>query len=129
MKNWNLRCSNVCQQISTRSVKNLSASVPYIDTDKLIQINPKFPHVFGLHMTHKTDVPLQPVVSFHGAFGYKLSKFLAKLAQLVGSFSKAHINSSATFIDKSKSVNLRDSKMLSFDVFSLFTKVPIDTVF
>ena len=46
----------------------------------------------------------------------------------VGSFSDAHVKNSCDFIDKVKGMNFRNGRMISFDVNSLFTKVPINDV-
>ena len=112
-----------------RKVREILAGVKDIDATSFLQINPKLPHIYGLPKTHKANIPLRPIVSYCGSFGYKLSKFLAnKLSPLVGSISKSHIKNSSDFIEKLKSLSLNNGKMVSFDVDSLFTKVPLDDV-
>ena len=112
-----------------KKVKDLLKNVPTIDPSKFLQINPKLPYMYGLPKTHKENIPLRPIISQCGSFSYKLSKFLAnKLTPVVGTISNSHIQNSSDFINKIKSCNLTSGKMLSFDVDSLFTNVPIDDV-
>ena len=112
-----------------RIVKELLKDVPNIDAKRFLQVNPKLPHIYGLPKTHKPGIPLRPIVSYCGSLSYKLSKFLAdKLSPLVGNFSDSHTKNTSDFIDKIKSLDLSHGKMVSFDVDSLFTKVPLQDV-
>lgn len=79
---------------------------------------------YGLH---KEDIPLQPIVSAIGSPTYKLAKELARiLAPLAGNTS-SFVNNSTEFVNKVCSIELEEDDILvSFDVVSLFTKVPID---
>jgi hypothetical protein len=79
---------------------------------------------------HKEGVPLRPTVSNIGAPTYQLSKYLAGLlSQLTGNLTH-HIKISLQCIQILESVRLQpDDLMGSFDVVSLFTKVPFtDTI-
>jgi hypothetical protein len=59
---------------------------------------------------------------------YKLSKWLVKLlSPFVGTFSESHILNSLDFINKIKFPSY-PFKLVSFDVTSLFTNVPVDEV-
>ena len=59
---------------------------------------------------------------------YKLSKWLVKiLTPLVGTISDSHVKNSVDFVNKLLHTNVNYGfKMVSFDVVSLFTKVPVD---
>ena len=84
------------------------------------------PYIYGLPKIHKPDVPLRPIVSFCTSPTYQLSKFLARLlSPLVGN-STSYVKNSAEFQSFISSERLNSDEILvSFDVVSLFTKVPI----
>jgi len=85
------------------------------------------PRIYGLPKIHKPTVPLRPIVSCIGSFAYNLSKHLAEiLSPLTGSTEHAIPNSSgfAEFIAE-QTIGPQES-MVSFDVVSLFTNVPIE---
>lgn len=65
-----------------------------------------------------------------GSVSYKLSKWLAKLlSPFVGTISNSFILNSVDLVNKLKSLHINyDYKLVSFDVKSLFTNVPIDDV-
>ena len=112
-----------------KTVRDKLKNIPGLDLNSFIQINPKLPYIYGLPKTHKNGIPLRPIISHSGSFSYKLAKYLAeKLSPLVGSFSSAHIKNSCDFINKIRNMNFSNGKMMSFDVDSLFTKVPINDV-
>ena len=71
-------------------------------------------------------VPLRPIVSNIGGPTYKLAKHLTSLlAPLVGR-NEHHIQNSLDCIQKLRDIQLKDAEILvSFDVESLFTKVPL----
>ena len=81
--------------------------------------------LYGMAKVYKPDIPLKPVVSMINTPEYKLAKFLDRLI-------KPHIpdrfllHSTEHFIDSLKDVpySKKDS-MVSFDVVSLFTNVPL----
>ena len=89
---------------------------------------------FGLAKVHKltenncnvSELPLRPVISNIGTATYQVAKYLAKeLAPLTK--SEFCIDSSKDFIGKMKSKSIEsDYVMVSFDVVSLFTSVPLD---
>jgi hypothetical protein len=84
------------------------------------------PRLYGLPKIHKEGVPLRPIVSNIGAPTYQLSKDLAGLlSQLTGN-SAHHVRNSFQFVQILESLRVRpDDVMVSFDVVSLFTNVPI----
>ena len=89
---------------------------------------PSLPYMYGLPKIHKPGNPRRPIVSSSGSITYNLSKWLASLlSPLLGRISGSHLVNSEDFIKKVKSVKLDNKIMLSFDVDSLFTNVPIDT--
>ena len=84
------------------------------------------PRVYGLPKVHKEGVPLRPIVSFVSSPTYQLSKYLCTLlSPLVGNSDATVMNSSefASFV--CGEVVEDDEVFVSFDVVSLFTRVPI----
>ena len=82
------------------------------------------PQIYGLPKIHKLDAPLRPIVSFYSSPTYHLSKHLSLiLSPLVGN-SISHVRNSCDFVTFVTSHQLEDEIMVSFDVVSLFTKVP-----
>ena len=92
-------------------------------------INPRLPYFYGLPKIHKEGVPLRPIISNVGSFSCKLAKWLSSLLiPFVGKFSSSNIKHSQDFVDKIKDLNCNDFKMLSLDIVSLFTNVPLNDV-
>ena len=72
------------------------------------------------------DLPLRPIISNVGTTSYQLAKYLAKLFSLL-SKSQYTVNSTKEFIEMIKKERVPSSyQMISFDVSSLFTMVPLD---
>ena len=89
---------------------------------------------FGLAKVHKlkndTDsveqLPLRPVISNIGTATYELSKYLASLLKPIAK-SRFTIDSTKDFVHKIRKQKIKDDyEMISFDVVSLFTSVPLD---
>ncbi|PNF41399.1 hypothetical protein B7P43_G14428 [Cryptotermes secundus] len=84
------------------------------------------PRLYGLPKIHKPDVPLRPIISTIGSPTYRLAKHLASLLNSFTCDSPHHVRNSAEFVHTIKSLRLNPCDMMvSFDVVSLFTKVPI----
>ena len=82
--------------------------------------------MYGLPKIHKPDVPLRPIVSFYSSPTYQLCKHLCRLlSPLVGNIPN-HINNSSAFSNFVTTQHLEEEILVSFDVVSLFTKVPIE---
>ena len=81
---------------------------------------------YGLPKVHKVTVPLRPIVSFINSPTYNLSKFLSRILSslLVNRYS---VRNSKEFVDYVKNFTISENEILvSFDVVSLFTSVPVD---
>ena len=81
--------------------------------------------LYGMAKVHKANVPLRSVVSMIGTPEYELSKFL-------DNFIKPYIpdrhllKSTDHFVEKLKQIQFsKNQVMVSFDVLSLFTNVPL----
>ena len=84
------------------------------------------PRFYGLPKVHKVSVPLRPIVSFINSPTYNLSKFLSRILSslLVNRYS---VRNSKEFVDYVKNFTISENEILvSFDVVSLFTSVPVD---
>ena len=88
--------------------------------------------MYGTAKVHKLktnnvdDLPLRPIISNVGTASYHLAKYLAKLLSPL-SFSEYTVSSSKQFISEfTKKRVPRHRKLISFDVTSLFTNVPLD---
>ena len=94
--------------------------------DRLRPSAGSLPLLYELPKVHKPEVPLHPIVSFLLSPTYQLSKHLATiLSPLVGN-SSSYVRNSRAFADFIKPpVLTSDELLVSFDVVSLFTNVPV----
>ena len=89
--------------------------------------------LFGTVKPHKMakngnigNLPLRPIISSIGTASYHLVKHLAKLLSPL-SHSEFTVENTKAFIEEFKNMLLPDDyKLISFDVTSLFTNVPLD---
>ena len=66
-------------------------------------------------------------MSTSGSVTYKLSKYVATiLKQLNGKISSSYVLNTDNFVEKIRNVDLRNKIMVSFDISSFFTNVPIE---
>ena len=81
---------------------------------------------YGLPKIHKTGNPLRPIVSFINSLTY-VSSYLAKILSPVVGNPVNTVKNSLEFADflRGKTLDAED-ELVSFDVVSLFTKIPID---
>ena len=90
-------------------------------------VAPSLGYFYGLPKIHKDGIPLRPIVSCYNTVFEKLSKWLGKLlVPLLGTISDSHLLNSQDCVNRLKRINMNDRVFISFDVVSLFTKVPID---
>ncbi|CAF1678176.1 unnamed protein product, partial [Adineta ricciae] len=82
--------------------------------------------IYGVPKLHKKreNYPLRPVMSATKTAAYGLGKMLANRLTALRT-SPYMIKDTFDFVRKIKSLQLGDKKMISFDVTSLFTKVPL----
>ena len=94
---------------------------------KLIPSSQCIPRIYGLPKIHKDGVPLRPIVNTIGSPTYELAKYVAKvLKPLVGN-TDSFIKDSHDFVNLIKKEKLeRDDILVSFDVVSLFTNIPLE---
>lgn len=86
------------------------------------------PRMYGLPKTHKSNVPLRPILSMVGSAYHKVAKWIARYLEPVSLLYGGNcIRDSFTFADTIRNVDLDESEisMCSFDISSLFTNVPV----
>ena len=87
----------------------------------------KPPYLYGLPKVHTQNIPLRPVVCTVGSRTYALAKHLAWLISPLAGNTSSHVRNSVHFIELIRELPLTDQDMMvSFDVSSLLTNVPID---
>ena len=87
-------------------------------------IAPKF---YGLPKIHKTGTPLRPLVSSRGSATYGVAKVIAKMLKPLADKSPHHLRSTSDFVNKVREITLLPGEcLMSYDVTTLFTSVPID---
>ena len=86
--------------------------------------------LYGLPKTHKmTNLsqvpPFRPICSSVGAYNHKLAKYLARILQplLPDEYS---VKDTFSFVSEIQAATISESYMVSFDVVSLFTNVPLE---
>ena len=108
--------------------KELSSVVqrilPKTIADSVIQKGSRLAHLYGLPQTHKKELAMRPILSATGTYNYKLAKWLdEKLKPL--SVNEHAISDIFQFADELTKINDHDI-LVSYDVSSLFTNVPVD---
>ena len=84
------------------------------------------PVFYGVPKIHKPCLPLWPIIDYTSSPLYNLSCFLSNLLKLFTVDSVFSLNSTFPFLDELKQIKVpTDSIMISLDVVSLFTSIPI----
>lgn len=87
--------------------------------------------LYGLPKIHKQNIPLRPIVSSIKSLTYNLSKFLSDiLTAAFADITSYNVVDTFTFVNSVRGLTLPDNYVLiSLDVVSLFTNIPMDLVF
>ena len=95
--------------------------------EKLYSSDGKSPRFYGLPKIHKPEIPLRPIVSFVNSHTYGVSSFLAKILSPVVGNTEYTVKNSCHFAEFVRGKILKaDQVLISFDVVSLFTNIPVD---
>ena len=91
---------------------------------KLCPIGSQPPRLYGLAKVHKNNIPVRPVLSMPGSAYHPIAQ---QIAQWLETVPECKINSSTRMIsNKLKCIHLaEDEELVSFDVSSLYTNVPV----
>ena len=102
----------------------------YITDEQYTKLYPNGSHIgimYGLPKVHKPGTPVRPICSAVGTATYQLGKFVADIIQ------PAAVNKHGTdlkdtfqFVSQLEDQDLTDCTLVSFDVQSLFTNVPLE---
>ena len=85
------------------------------------------PRFYGLPTIQKNGNPLRPIVSFISSPTFNLSKYVAKILKPLTGNSAYTVKNSTEFCGSITDINLQDDdELVSFDVVSLFTSIPVD---
>ena len=88
---------------------------------------PSHSYMYGLPKLHKAGIPMRPITSTRNSVTYNLASWLAKqLSPALGKISQSHLKDTCDFVEKIKGINLHNKRLVSFDVESLYTRVPIE---
>jgi len=91
--------------------------------------NAILPRAYGLPKIHKHGYPLRIIVSSTGSPLHNLASYLHKILCKSLPVPSSHINNSFELINKLSDVYIPDGfSLVSLDVVSLFTNVPIDLI-
>ena len=113
---------------STEKVLHKTKSINQQIYKKIYSTGAKCGVAYGLTKVHKNNNPIRPIVSTIGTYNYNASNYLTKvLTSTLKSKFKYVVKDSFDFINKLSKIKLEeDERLISFDVESLFTNVPID---
>jgi hypothetical protein len=101
--------------------------IPKEDIKRLTPYASAPPRLYGLPKIHKEGVPLRLIVNCISSPTYALAKYLMGLPSPLVGQSDHHTRNSEAFVQKLHDIWLNKADILvSFDVVSLFTKVPLD---
>jgi len=94
--------------------------------DSLCPKSSRLAHLYGLPKTHKVNLSMRPILSATGTCNYNLAKWLEeKLKPL--SINEYTITDAIRFSEEIRNSLIGDDDILvSFDVASLFTNVPLN---
>ncbi|XP_068691404.1 uncharacterized protein [Montipora foliosa] len=98
---------------------------PRVSSNKLSNALEK--SIRGSIKHHKQGNPVRPIVSSIGSALYNTSKFLTDILSPLQNSNGFSVPNSAKFAEQISNVDIQDDEvMLSFDVVSLFTVIPVD---
>ena len=85
------------------------------------------PRIYGSPKVHKANCPLRPIVEGIGSVTYNVAKSLKDILRPIEGDPQFHVKDSKDFVNKLKEIIVgADEVLMSHDVVSLFTNVPID---
>ena len=84
--------------------------------------------IYGLPKIHNPNIPLRPIVSCVNSLAYDLSAYLSDLLSPLTDLTSHTVPNSTSFVQEISSLSIHaDETMVSFDVESFFTNVPIES--
>jgi len=95
---------------------------------KYTNLNSTAPNIRGLPKVHKEGCPIQPIINWHNAPAYKLTKLLNKLVQLYVLLPNTfNVKSSVHLINDLLGIPYKkDLQLISFDIENMYPSIPTD---
>ncbi|CAH8586016.1 unnamed protein product [Dicrocoelium dendriticum] len=119
------------EQVETQITKSLQElrTKGYISDalyDSLKPSGTSVPRLYGLPKIHKPNIPLRPILSMVNSPYHAVAQWLVELLEPVRQQLAIYsLRDSFHFVESIKDDNINEKLMLSFDVVSLFTNVPL----
>ena len=83
-------------------------------------------NLYGLPMIHKKNIPLRSIVSSRGSATCGVAKEFARILKPQTGNTIHYVNNSKEFADDMRKTKLEEGEcIISFDVSSLFTSLPV----
>jgi len=122
----NVVCAKIEDKINRFLRKLLSLELLTEDVYNRLFVSGSSPGVmYGLPKTHKVGVPLRPIFAAYNTAPYKLAKYLVPILSDLTT-NQYTVDNSYTFVDQVRKMHGAESYfMVSLDVESLFTNVPL----
>ena len=103
------------------------SSLDDITKKKIIPNSFIIPRIYGVPKVHKPNIPLKPIINTIGSPTNLLAKHLAKKLRSLSGDTPSYIKDSYSFVQWINNIELKDDDlMVSFDIVSLYTMIPID---
>ncbi|XP_059221518.1 uncharacterized protein LOC131996087 [Stomoxys calcitrans] len=115
------------QKVNNKIIMELfkSKHITKWEKTKLDSISPQSPELYGLPKIHKDGTPLRPISSSMNVPCYALSKHIGNILKTIIS-TEYNVKNSLELKQQLGSITLdKDDIIVSFDVVSLFTNIPI----
>ena len=122
--------NNIVTNLKTLLKKWKRLDVVTVPTyNKLNSSNPTLPRAYGLPKIHKPGTPLRIIISSIGSPLHNLAAFLHEIIHNSLPPSESYIKNSFQLANRVSNLSVPlDSTLVSLDVVSLFTNVPVDLV-
>lgn len=119
--------SRMVQLLKSLKNRNLLPQTLY---NQLIPTGSQPPRLYGLPKVHKPNLPLRPVIDMSSSPYHAVAQWIVHLLEPVRKcVSKYSVKDTFDFVQTIDHVNASESSLISLDVESLFTNVPlIETV-
>lgn len=83
--------------------------------------------MYGLIKIHKKGYPVRPITAACASPGFALAKVFTRFLSTVFCEDGFHVRNSLQFVEGLQGIKMEvDDQMISFDVISMFTNIPID---
>ena len=87
---------------------------------------PNVPRFYGTPKIHKEGAPIRPIVDYTGSATYNVARSLADLLTPLFGNTEHHVKNSKDLVHKLENIKVQEDEcLISHDVVSLFTNVPI----